>query len=282
MAHELRQRFVHGEVELAWDRFGPTGAGAGGRPVALCHGFSGSAEDFSLHVDALAERREVLLVEHRGHGGSTKLGRLEGYSLAELAGDLAAWLAVAGGGEPVDLLGHSMGGRLVLEVALAHPELVASLVLMDTSAGGFLDGESPQAQLISAWMAVYDPAGGLPDPALLRGPEDDLIESTVPAEVRARREAVRDAFDPYALKALGSELFALHGASLADRLGEITCPVTVLCGSLDEPLVGAAEQMADAIAGAELVWIEGAYHSPQLTHPAEWRAALEAHLTRSA
>ena len=61
---------------------------------------------------------------------------------------------------------------------------------------------------------------------------------------------------------------------------EISCPVTVIVGEHDHPLVDQAPALSAEVADGRLVIIDGAYHSPQLTHPDEWRAAVEAHLTR--
>ncbi len=246
----------------------------------LCHGFSGSAHDFSLHIPALADQRTVLALDHRGHGRSTKTGSADTYSLEALTGDMVAWLEEAVG-QPVDLLGHSMGGRVALELTLEHPELVHSLILMDTSAGGFAQPDSPMGAMFRSFLATYDPASGLPDMALMRGPEDDLIDATTPLDWRERKAELSAAFDPYALQGLGRELSNLGSRSLRGRLGEIDRPVTVLVGSEDHPLVDQAPDLAGGIAGSALVIIDGGYHSPQLTHAAEWRDAVEGHLARS-
>src|SRR6185437_15302623 len=105
-------------VDLAWSERGSGSEGA--PPLVLVHGYTGSAHDFSLQVDALAAGRRVITLDQRGHGHSTKTGTLDGYTVEQLAGDLAAFLdAVAGG--PVDLLGHSMGGRVVMTMVLERP-----------------------------------------------------------------------------------------------------------------------------------------------------------------
>jgi pimeloyl-ACP methyl ester carboxylesterase len=67
---------------------------------------------------------------------------------------------------------------------------------------------------------------------------------------------------------------------LLDRLGEIACPTTVLVGERDEPFRGPSDRLAAGIPGARLVVIDGAYHSPQHTHPEAWRAAVVEHLAR--
>lgn len=272
---ERTNKFEVDGIEIAWREWG-----SGSPPFLLCHGFSGSAADFDLHVDALARDRRVVTLDHRGHGRSTKLGRLEGYSLQRLADDAVAF---AGDviGEPFDLLGHSMGGRIVLEMTLDRPDLVRSLILMDTSAWSFRSTDPEVRALIDGFMRTFDPADGLPDLAAMRGPEDDLIEARVPTDHLAERLRLQAAFDPYAMRALGTELW-VTAPSLRGRLGEITCPVTIIVGEHDHPLVDQADDLARELAGSRVVVIAGAYHSPQLTHQDEWRDAVETHLARVA
>jgi pimeloyl-ACP methyl ester carboxylesterase len=109
MSFPVRERFEVDGVELAWDRWGPDD----GTPLVLCHGYSGSADDFALNIPDLARTRRVLALDHRGHGRSTKTHDGASYGLDRLAADLTTWLTT-GAGRPVDLLGHSMGGRIVL------------------------------------------------------------------------------------------------------------------------------------------------------------------------
>ena len=87
--------------------------------------------------------------------------------------------------------------------------------------------------------------------------------------------------DPYALKALGLELFAGDSVSVRDRLQEITCPVTVIVGEFDEPFAAQAPTLVGELPSANLVVIAGGYHMPMLTHSEEWRLAVEAHLRRA-
>lgn len=274
---EPRRRFPVDGVELAWDRWGADG----GTELVLCHGYSGSAHDFALHLEALSADRPVLALDHRGHGRSTNLGPADGYTIGRLAADLAAWLAAVSAG-PVDLLGHSMGGRIALLTALDHPELVRSLVLMDTSAWSFRPSDPDVAALVDAFFAGYDPAGGLPDPALLRGPEAALIDAATPSWWRSRRDELWPAFDPFALAALGTELFAEGAPSPRSRLGEVDVPVTIVVGADDHPLVDQAEELGDEIGARAVVVIDGAAHSPQLTHPDAWGAAIADHLAAAA
>src|ERR1700722_6970242 len=265
-------------VDLVWSE---RGSGPSGTPtLVLCHGYTGSALDFALVVDALAADRRVVTLDQRGHGHYTKTGRLEGYTIEQLSADLVAFLEAAGQG-PVDLLGHSMGGRVVMGVVLARPDLVRSLGLMDTSAWAFLPPDEEIRGLVHGFINAFDPAGGMPTTLSMGGPEEALIEASTPDEWRKEKDANFAGMDPYAVKALGSELMgdaADDDRSLRAKLPSIACPTTVIVGKNDHPLVDQASELASDVADGRLTVISGAYHSPQLTHARQWRAAVEAHL----
>jgi pimeloyl-ACP methyl ester carboxylesterase len=273
---DLRNRFSIDDTTLAWDRWGTTD----GTPLFLCHGFSGSSHDFALHVEELADERGVVTIDHRGHGRSQNLGAVDRYSLDRLADDLIALVEREVGG-PVDLLGHSMGGAVSLRVALARPDLVRSLILMDTSAWSFVPNDPAMAAFLVSFVEGYDPTTGLPDTSALANPEDALIAAATPAEWQALKAEMDAAFDPYAMKALGLALFEPGNASVRPRLGEITCPVTVIVGEHDHPFIDQAGDLLAELPDGALTVITGAYHSPQLTHSADWTAAVQGHLARS-
>ena len=273
MITSLGRTFAVDGVELAWDRFG----GAGAVPLLLCHGFSGSSHDFALHVEPLAQRREVVVLDHRGHGASTNLGAADRYSIRRLAADLIELIDAEVGG-PVDLLGHSMGGAISIEVTIARPDLVRSLILMDTSGWSFRPDEPEIAAMMEAFIVGYDPAGGLPDLRAMDGPETELIAAATPEDWQRLKVEHSASFDPWAAKSLGVELFT--SVADRDRLRAIDCPVTVIVGEHDHPFVGQATELAASVTDGNVVVIEGAYHSPQLTHADAWSAAVEAHLAR--
>lgn len=273
ISHLSRTTTIH-DAALAWDRWG----GDDGVPLWLCHGYSGSSHDFALAIEHFAASRPVFALDHRGHGRSQKLGTVDAYSIDQLAADLIAAIESEAGG-PVDLLGHSMGGAIALRVTLARPDLVRSLVLMDTSAWSFAPEDEAMAGMMRAFLEAFDPTGGLPDLSAFDGPETAMIAAATPAEWQAIADDLSAGFDPHAMKALGRDLFA-ESVTVRDRLGEIRCPVSVVVGQLDTPFVGQGPDLAAAFADGHLTVIPGAYHSPQLTHPSEWTAAIDAHLAR--
>ena len=95
-------------------------------PVLLAHGLFGSGKNLGGLARRLAETRRVISVEMRNHGDSF---HDPDHSYPALANDLAQVIAANGG--RADVLGHSMGGKTAMMLALTRPELVRKLVVMD-------------------------------------------------------------------------------------------------------------------------------------------------------
>ncbi len=95
-------------------------------PLVIAHGLFGSARNWNGVSKALADRRRVIAVDMRNHGESP---RSEGGGYEDMAGDLAETIAAAGG--RADVLGHSMGGKAAMTLALLHPEAVNRLIVAD-------------------------------------------------------------------------------------------------------------------------------------------------------
>jgi 2-succinyl-6-hydroxy-2,4-cyclohexadiene-1-carboxylate synthase len=254
-------------VELAVERHGH------GDPFVLLHGFTGGAVDWAGVVEDLAARREVITVEHRGHGASTNTGDAATYTFDQLVADFAQ-VADDLDLERFDLLGHSMGGIVAMRYALAHPERLRSLVLMDTGAAASPEG--PQ----QAWMRAgfeLSREGGMT--AVYEVIAPFLGEGEAGERARAEVRAKYDQVDPVAFRALGEEL--LVHPSVLDRLATLAVPTTVLVGEHDTGLRPESDALAATIPGAVLVVIPDAAHSPQAENRSAWLAAVFEHLERT-
>jgi pimeloyl-ACP methyl ester carboxylesterase len=178
-----------------------------------------------------------------------------------------------------------MGGRVAMGAVLRRPDLVSSLVLMDTSAWSFVPPDEDIRAQVRAWIEAFDPARGMPASISMGGPEEGLIEERTPAKWQEEKDAIFAGTDPYAVKALGMALMAEiadgRKTSLRTELPSITCPASVIAGEHDHPLVDQAAELAGRLANGRLTIVPGAYHSPQLTHPDEWTAAVRVHLGRA-
>jgi pimeloyl-ACP methyl ester carboxylesterase len=269
-----------GDVEIGYEEHG-----AGGRPFVLVHGFTGSRDDFRELLPVLGARGRTLALDLRGHGESSNPGDPAGYTLEQLVADLAGFLDAVGAAR-CDLLGHSMGGMVALRLALAHPERVASLVLMDTSARPIERGArrffevGAKIARDSGMEALYAlaRAAGERDPQRPRAVVK-CIERMGAETYWGRIRAKLLAMDPVAFATLGP-LLADHDG-VENRLSEIRCPALSLVGAQDAPFLAPAEELARGIAGARLVVVPDAAHSPQLENPEAWLAAVLEHLERA-
>ena len=94
-------------------------------PLVIAHGLFGSGRNWGAIARMLATRRDVVAVDMRNHGSSF---RANSQSYADMAGDLAEVLASLGS---ADLLGHSMGGKAAMQLALTQGHLLRRLVVAD-------------------------------------------------------------------------------------------------------------------------------------------------------
>ncbi|ARC38596.2 alpha/beta hydrolase [Paracoccus yeei] len=115
-------------------------------PVLLAHGLFGSGKNLGGLARRLAQDRRVVSVDMRNHGDSPQD---PDHSYPALARDLAEVIAAQGG--QADVLGHSMGGKAAMMLALSHPALVRRLVVLDIAPYGY---DHSQTDLIDAMEAL--------------------------------------------------------------------------------------------------------------------------------
>ena len=106
---------------------------ARGEPIILLHGYSDSWFSFSRVLTPLAREARVYALDLRGHGKTEKPA--SGYRMRDLAADVLAFMD-AKGIVRATVVGHSMGGFVAQQVALAAPKRVSHLVLVATGRSG--------------------------------------------------------------------------------------------------------------------------------------------------
>lgn len=111
-------------VSLFSTRFGETGP-----RVVFLHGLFGQGKNWTMFARALAPQARVTLVDLPDHGRS---GWTDRFSYAEMA-DQVAELMRTQGAEPYAVVGHSMGGKVAMAMALRQPEQVSRLGVVDVS-----------------------------------------------------------------------------------------------------------------------------------------------------
>lgn len=102
-------------------------SGGEGAPLVIVHGLLGSADNWRSHIKHFASRWRVIAVDLRNHGASP---HTRGMSYAEMTEDIVAVLDRCEV-DQAHLLGHSMGGKVVMTLARQYPERVASLMVAD-------------------------------------------------------------------------------------------------------------------------------------------------------
>jgi len=263
---------VHGVATLHVEDAGGTGA-----PVLFSQGLLWDTRLFAPQVAALQGRYRCIAYDHRGQGRSEVT--THGYDMDALADDAAALierLDVA----PVHFVGLSMGGFVGLRLAIRRPELLRSLVLIDTSAEAEARSKVPRYRLlnfIARWFGLW-PAVDRVMPILF-GPSflGDPARAAERAEYRARLLALGRIGTPRAVRGV------IERAGVADQLHRIRTPTLVLVGEEDGATPPErAEALAIGIAGAQLVRIPGAGHTSTLEQPAAVNAALAGFLARQA
>jgi pimeloyl-ACP methyl ester carboxylesterase len=116
--------------------------------VVILHGLAGSGREFEPTARALAPRR-VILVDQRGHGGSTRVPA--DTSRAAFVADVVHVIE-AESTAPVDLVGQSMGAHTAMLVAAARPDLVRRLVLLEGNEGG---GTQAEHEALGDWFRAW-------------------------------------------------------------------------------------------------------------------------------
>ena len=237
--------------------------GEGEPTLVLCHGAGGNHAVWYQQTPVFGRHRHVISWDHRGFGRSSAQG---GPTRPELAvRDLGAVLGAAGGTGPIDLVGQSMGGWTALGFALAEPARVRRLVLADTP-GGIMT-----AELVAALRALgRTPLGG----AQVLGVHPALGASLVARDpARAYLYQMLGAFGEPELAKIAPALF---GTVVTDeRLAALAGRVLFIVGAEDGLFPPAAIRASAArIAGARVVEISDAGHSPYFEQPAAWNRAV--------
>ena len=253
-----------------------------GQPLLLLHGFTGRGSGWGAHATAFARHFRVIVVDLPGHGRTRPSDPVRGVrpsrvSVERTADDLATILARADAA-PAHVLGYSLGARIALRLAIAHPEGVRRLVLESPSAGIAATEERAARRVADAALAdrlerdgmetfvdawerqpIFASHAAMPAPRATRHPA---------ARLRAERLANTPASLALSLRGAGQgSMEPLH-----DRLASVRIPTLVIAGALDPIGLARAEIVAAGVPGARLEIVRDAGHMPHLESQARVRS----------
>lgn len=250
------------------NRFLHTVRRGAGRPLVLVHGLGGNWQSWALVLDALAAKREVIALDLPGHGQSS--ARADSSTFAGLADSVAAYLA-AQGLSGADLVGSSLGARLVLE--LARRGGTGAVVALDP--GGFWRGWERTffKTTIGASVRLLRTLR----PALPRIADSAIGRTMLLSQLSARPRAldpgqVATELHSYAttptFDALVRDLSA--GPEQRGPAGPGAGPIAIGWGRSDRLcLPRQADRAMAAFPTARLHWFDGSGHFPAWDRPAE-------------
>jgi 2-succinyl-6-hydroxy-2,4-cyclohexadiene-1-carboxylate synthase len=238
-----------------------------GPALVLLHGFTGSAADWSDHVDCFARSHRTLAVDLPGHGCSDAPNDPALYGMKRFTDDLATLLDMHQI-ETARWLGYSMGGRIALSFAVRHPERVERLVL-EAASPGIADPHERQERIAR-------------DETLAASIERDGVETFVDdwmsqplfaSQTRLGKAALAAARDARRANNPTGLSNSLRGAGagaqepLWDRLHEVGAPVLLIAGDEDAKFRSIAQAMAARFPNARVAFIAAAGHNTHLENP---------------
>lgn len=255
------------QVEIYGQKIHYIEAGSG-PTVILLHGLGGDGTNWAMTVPALASKHHVFVPDQIGFGQSDK--PLINYRVATLVEFLAQFYKKLGI-EKATLVGNSLGGWTAAAFAIAHPEKVDKLVLVDAAGysgkrwgGPEVTKELAMALNPSTVAGLKQSLGGIfYNKAMIT---DQFVETAFAAKLKRG--------DGYTINAFIDSI--LRGEDyLDDKTKTIKAPTLVIWGREDilTPL-GIGEAFVQDIPGAQKVVIEKCGHVPQLEKAAEFNAAL--------
>jgi len=248
----------------------------GGPPLVLVHGATADHTTWRTSGPLFAARHASHAIDRRGRGAS---GDADAYAIEREFEDLATIvdaLAADGGGAPVDVVGHSYGGRIGLGAALLTPNLRRLVVYegapppvgesrgyQDEGTLGRIEALVARSERDEALATFMREIVGMPEADLAAFREDSIW----PRRAAAVETTIRE---------LRAEV---SPAASLDALSAVHQPVLQIVGGASAAIFGEATRALDArLHNGRVVTIDGARHAAHHTHAAEFVAAIEAFL----
>ncbi|WP_417719597.1 alpha/beta fold hydrolase [Salipiger sp.] len=236
-------------------------------PLVIVHGLYGSARNWGVIAKRLSDERRVIAVDQRNHGDS---GWTDSHSYPDMAADLAEVIDTLGG--RADVLGHSMGGKAAMVLALTRPERVGRLIVADIAPVTY--GHT-QMHYIDAMRSVdlstVEKRSDAND-QLLRSVDDPSLCSffTQSLDLKARRWKLN-------LDTLAAEMDKI--LSFPEVSGRFDGPALFLSGSESNYVLPEHRDRIRALfPAAKFARIPGAGHWLHAEKPREFEAAVRAYL----
>lgn len=243
-----------GKIEIYYEIHGQ------GDPLLLIHGLGSSSQDWEMQLPEFSRHFQVISIDLRGHGSS---GKPPGpYGIPLFAEDTARLLSGLGL-KSAHILGISLGGMVAFQLALDHPEMVGSLVIVNSVpeliAHNFKDRIDYWKRLLIVRLFGLEKMGQVLAERFFTEPEQAVL----------REIFVQHWAENHKPSYLAS-LKAAFGWSVLGRLGEIQAPTLVIGADGDYFSNAEKERYTRLIPNAELVIVENSRHALPAEKPNEF------------
>ena len=229
-----------------------------GEPPVMIHGLGGSRSDWELQWPALVPHFRMVTPDLRGHGASQRPAGP--YRIDLFAADVAMLMRRIEA-RPAHVVGLSLGGAVAQQLALDAPDLVRSLVLVNTAANFVSDGWRRRLMGVQRFASTY--FSGMDKVAA------DVAQRLFPREEQAslRNEATAR-LSVNAPQAYRNSLLAVARFNALDRLPSITCPTLVVSGDTDYAVpMSVKKRLAEGIPNCQMVVIPHSGHATPVDQP---------------
>ena len=247
--------------------------GTGNETIIFTHSFVSNNVEFDEQVAHLSNRYRCVRYDFRGHGQSEVTEN--GYDLNTLTAD-AVEIIKQLNCSPCHFLGHSMGGFVALRLAIHHPELLKSIVLLSTSSDPQPEESLPKINFLTFMLRWLGPKM-VATPVMQEMFSKEFLADPERADAREKWKSEYLKGDNVGIARAAKGVFYREG--VYDLLDQINLPALIIVGDQDTttPVVF-SERMDNKLPNSKLIIIPGPNHTPNIEKPEEVNRAIAAFL----
>jgi 3-oxoadipate enol-lactonase len=242
-----------------------------GEPLLFIHGLGASMQSWQMQVPVFSEHYKVITFDLRGHGRSDK--PLERYDISMFAADTAG-LMKSLGIPSAHVVGFSLGGMVGFQLCLDAPDMVKSLVVVNSPVTGYKQQSLRQG--FQSWKHFTRvQITGIGKNGKCNGqqlsPEQDEEQW---------QQTLTERFGINGMLAQANSFWAILKGDLTDDLSLISCPTLVIASDDDYVPVSVKSAYVSRIPGAEMVVIPDSRHAVLIEQSERFNAVLLDFLSR--
>ncbi len=241
-----------------------------GQPIVLIHGLGSSCRDWEMQIPFFSKHYRVISFDLRGHGRSQK--PRGPYSMSLLAKDTAE-LIKSLGIAPVHVVGISLGGMIAFQLAVDHPELMRSLVIVNSGPEVVVRTMKDRWNVflrfaMVRWLGMHKMGEVLSKRLFPKEEQIDIQKLFVERWAENDTQAYLDT------------LRAIVGWSVTDQIHKINVPTLMVAADGDYTPLSVKEAFISKMPKAELIVIPDSHHATPVDSPERFNEVVLSFLSR--